>query len=190
MQPVLLHREITGAKPFEGSYRVRIVAGAGLGQFRQVDAKESISEMCGTEQGQIQLQKVPGQEGQDRSASEQAKGLRWGSRKQKETMEKWKSSGKQGRQKGATGTRHAVTERPRFPAPPEGRSHCPWDTIQAGYTERIRALVQRSKPIPVGPKLPTATMGVSRHCIGWGWMYGGIRSDLHAFCPSVRDWVF
>lgn len=94
MQPVLPHRETSGAKLFEGSYRVRIVAaprevaGAGLGQHRQVDAKETVNEMCGTEQGQIQLQKVPGQEGQDRSASEQAKGLRWGSRRQKETREK------------------------------------------------------------------------------------------------------
>lgn len=107
----------TGKKLFEGSCRVRAVAapreeaGAGLGQHRQVDAKESVSKMCGTEQGQIQLQKVPGQEGQDGSASEQAKGLRWGSSKQKETKEKWKRSGKQGRQKGATETRQAVTER-------------------------------------------------------------------------------
>lgn len=76
------HTETAGAKLFEESCRVRVlaapreVAGAGLGQHRQVDAKESASEMCGTEQGQIQLQKVPGQEGQDRSVSHQAKGLK------------------------------------------------------------------------------------------------------------------
>lgn len=82
VQPVLPHRETAGAKLFEGNCRVRVVAaprevaGTGLGQHRQVDAKESVSKMCGTEQGQIQLQKVPWQEGQDGSASEQAKGLR------------------------------------------------------------------------------------------------------------------
>lgn len=129
MQPVPPYRETAGAKLFEGSCRVRVVAvpreaaGAGLGQHRQVDAKQSVSEMCGTEQGQIQLQKVPGQEGQDKSASEQAKGLRWRSRKQEENREKWKSSGKQGTRKGATGSRHAVTERLHFPAHQEGRSH-------------------------------------------------------------------
>lgn len=169
MQPVLPHRETAGAKLFEVSYRVRIVAaprevsGAGLGQHRQVDAKESVSEMCGTEQGQIQLQKVPGQEGQDRSASEQAKGLRRGSRRQKETREKGKSSGKQGKRKGATGTGHAVTERLHFSAPPGDRSHCPWDTIQAECTGRIRAPVQRSKPVPTGLKLQPLVWGNWSH---------------------------
>lgn len=52
--------------------------------------------------------------------------------------------------------------------------------------------MQRSKPIPMGLILPAAAcMGelVPRHCIGWGWIYGEIGSDLHAFCPSIRDWV-
>lgn len=71
----------------------REAAGAGLGWHRQVDAKEGNSEMCGTEQEQIQLQGVPGQKGQDRSAAEQRKGL-GENRKQEETGEKWESSGK------------------------------------------------------------------------------------------------
>lgn len=78
------------------------------------------------------------QEGQDRSALEQGKGRGWGgwSRKQEETGEKWKSSEKGEARRGATGTGHTVTERLRFPAPPEDRPRSPRGPIQAGVGAR------------------------------------------------------
>lgn len=58
------------------------------------------------------------------------------SRKQEEKGEKWKSSGKGEARRGATGTAHTVTERLRFPAPPEDRPRSPRGPIQAGVGAR------------------------------------------------------